>query len=284
MRSAAGAPGPLLNQDGSVQQHSETSQPASADQPDRPLAAIIMAAGKGTRMKSDRPKVVHEVAGRPMVSWVVDAVREVDAVPIILVIGHGADEVRDVCEGNDDDIRYAVQHEQLGTGDAARCAVEALEGFGGDVFVLAGDGPLIRPQTLRAMRERHLRTRAAATLATAVLDDPTGYGRVIRDESGRFDRIVEQKNADDEQRAVREVFPSYACFDTTLLLGALRDLRADEVTGEYYVTDIPAMLKAAGYRVELVDAVPPEDVLSINTPEQLSEVDSILNTRLEMTR
>ncbi len=265
--------------------HSSAFDASTADPPPRPLAAIILAAGKGTRMNSDLPKVVHEVAGRPMVCWVVDAVREVSADPIVLVVGHGADTVRDAFADDESaDLRYAVQQEQLGTGHATRCAAEALEGFDGDVFVLAGDGPLIRPQTLRAMHERHRHSRAAATLATAVLDDPSGYGRVVRDSGGRFDRIVEQKNAGDDELAIREIYPSYACFDAALLLGALRDLTPDEVTGEYYVTDVPAMLKSAGYRVEIVDAVPPEDVLSINTPQQLAEVDSILTTRLETTR
>ena len=248
---------------------------------DRPLAAIILAAGQGTRMKSDRPKVVHHVAGRPMIWWVVRAVREAGASKIVLIVGHGADEVREVFAGDDADITFAVQHEQLGTGHATACAEPALRTFRGDVVVLAGDGPLIRPSTIAAMRRRHAQAGAAATLATSVIDEPTGYGRIIRDDEGRFEAIIEHRNATNAQRAVREVYPSYACFDAPLLFAMLGRLAPDAESGEFYITGIPAMLKAHGERVELVDAVPPEDVLSINTHEQLAEVDAILTRRLE---
>jgi bifunctional UDP-N-acetylglucosamine pyrophosphorylase/glucosamine-1-phosphate N-acetyltransferase len=247
----------------------------------RPLAAIILAAGKGTRMGSDLPKVVHRVAGRAMVAWVVDAVREAGAERIILIVGHGAEHVRAVFAGADKDLEFVVQDRQLGTGHATLCAAPALRGFDGDVLVLAGDGPLIRAETIRAMCRRHRDTGAAATLATSVIDDPTGYGRVLRDEAGRFRAIVEHRNASPEEREIREVYPSYACFDARRLFAMLERLEPDRVSGEHYVTDVPAMLRAAGERVELIDAVPPEDVLSINTPEQLAEVDAILATRLE---
>jgi bifunctional UDP-N-acetylglucosamine pyrophosphorylase/glucosamine-1-phosphate N-acetyltransferase len=251
----------------------------------RPLGAVILAAGKGTRMGSDRPKVVHEVAGRAIVWWVVDAVRRAGASRIVLVVGHGADEVERIFAGDDGDLVYAVQAEQLGTGHATLCADEALAGFGGaagaDLLVLAGDGPLIRPETIDAMHVRHVETGAAATLATSTIPDPTGYGRVVRDADGRFEAIVEQRNATEEQAAIHEIYPSYACFDMAPLFAVLRDLRPDGVSGEYYVTDVPAIMRASGQRVELIDAVPPEDVLSINTPEQLREVDAILTARQE---
>jgi bifunctional UDP-N-acetylglucosamine pyrophosphorylase/glucosamine-1-phosphate N-acetyltransferase len=246
----------------------------------RPLAAVILAAGKGTRMKSDLPKVAHEVNGRPMVWWVVEAVREAGAGPIVLIVGHGADLVRSIFEGCDD-VLFAVQDEQLGTGHATNCAKGVLDGFVGDVLVLAGDGPLIRAETILSMRDRHVEAKAAGTLATSVVDDPTGYGRVIRTAEGRFQEIVEQKNATDEQKAVREIYPSYACFDTAKLFACLDALEPNELTGEYYVTDVPAMLVDRGDVVEVVDAVPPEDVLSINTPEQLADVDAVLRRRME---
>ncbi|MDY7110242.1 MAG: NTP transferase domain-containing protein [Planctomycetota bacterium] len=252
-------------------------RPSSA----RPLAAIILAAGKGERMNSDRPKVVHEAAGRPMVWWVVDAVRRAGAEPIVLVIGHGADEVRAVFEGEDADLRYAIQDEQLGTGHATLCARPALAGFEGDVLVLAGDGPLIRASTIETMRARQLETNASATLATSIVDDPAGYGRIVRDADGRFEAIVEHKNATPQQRAIHEIYPSYACFDAALLFELLAALQPNELTGEYYVTDIPERMRRAGRRVELVDAVPPEDVLSVNTPGQLAEVDAVLRSRME---
>jgi len=257
-------------------------KPAPGTSPQqRPLAAIILAAGQGTRMGSGLPKVVLAVAGRPMVWWVVKAVRDAGAERIVLIIGHGADAVREVFAGDDDDIDYAVQHEQLGTGHATACAEPLLRDFDGDVVVLAGDGPLIRPRTIDAMRRRHVETGAAATLATSVIDDPAGYGRIIRDSSGGFEAIVEHRNATEAQRSVREIYPSYACFDARQLFDMLATLQPDALTGEFYVTGIPAMLRERGRRVELVDAVPPEDVLSINTPQQLADVDAILSRRLQ---
>ncbi|MHC5023063.1 MAG: NTP transferase domain-containing protein [Planctomycetota bacterium] len=256
-----------------------SSHPGSTDD-ERPLAAIILAAGKGTRMNSPRPKVAHAVAGRPMVSWVVEAVRQAGAAPIILVIGHGADEIRDAFAGDDADLLFVEQAEQLGTGHATACAEAALDGFDGDVLVLAGDGPLIRAATIHTLVERQRQSAAAATLATAVLDDPTGYGRIVRDADGRFDSIVEDRDASPEVRAIHEIYPSYACFDAVQLFETLGGLRPNDASGEYHVTDVPAMLRSAGKRVEVVEAVPPEDVLSINTPAQLAQVEAILHARL----
>jgi bifunctional UDP-N-acetylglucosamine pyrophosphorylase/glucosamine-1-phosphate N-acetyltransferase len=251
----------------------------------RPLAAIILAAGKGKRMNSDLPKVVHPVAGQPMVRWVVQACRESGADPIILVIGHGGETVQAAFKGDDADIRYVVQDQQLGTGHATMCADDLLASFDGDVLVLAGDGPLIRAQTIRTMHQKHVQTNAAATMATSVIPDPTGYGRIVRSASDqRFEAIVEHKNATESQRRIREVYPSYACFDARQLFQMLSLLRPDSVSGEYYLTDVFRMLKDRGQRVEIVDAVPPEDVLSINDPQQLAEVDSILRTRLASSR
>lgn len=258
---------------------------AKNDAPTRELAAVILAAGKGTRMQqpgaAGMPKVCHEVAGRPMVWWVVQAVREVHADPIVLVVGHGADRVRDVFRGDDADLAWAVQERQLGTGHAAACAAPALKSFGGDVLVLAGDGPLIQASTIGRLIDRHRAAQAAATLATAVVDDPTGYGRIVRDARGRFEAIVEHASASDAQRAIREIYPSYACFDARLLFDALRRLAADEESGEFRITDVPGLLRTQGHPVELVDRFPPQEVLSINTPGQLAEVERILASRVE---
>lgn len=251
------------------------------------LGAVILAAGLGKRMNSDLPKVVHKVAGQPIVRWVVQACREAGANPIVLVIGYGGDAVRQVFAGDDRDIRYAIQDKQLGTGHATLCAKSVLKPFlsgRGDLLVLAGDGPLIRAETIRIMHRKHLETRAAATLATSVIPDPTGYGRIVRDASGRFEAIVEHKNATDPQRKIHEVYPSYACFNAKLLFEMLEQLAPDRVSGEYYLTEVFAMLKSRGHRVEIVDAVPPEDVLSINDPQQLAEVDGILRRRIGASR
>lgn len=251
------------------------------------LAAIILAAGKGTRMKSDLPKVAHEVAGRPMVWWVARACAQAGCSRIVLVVGHQREVVEGIFEGFDEpgvSVEFAVQEPQLGTGHAVQCAmgcVEDLIGLGGgaDVFVLAGDGPLIRAETLLTLRSRHDAAGASASLATAVIDDPSGYGRIVRDGGGAFRGIVEHKNCTDEQLAIREVNPSYYCFDGAALARSLPRLARDEKSGEYFITDVPGLLLAGGERVEVVGAVPAEDVLSINTPEQLRAVDLILRGR-----
>lgn len=234
-------------------------------------------------MPGDLPKVAHRVADRPMVAWVVDAVRALDADPIVLVVGYKQQVIRSLFE-QETGLRYAVQTDQLGTAHAVESARGAMQGFEGDVFVLAGDGPLIRSETLRALLDRHRSTGAAATLATSVIDDPTGYGRIVRDASGGFQQIVEHKNATPEQRAIREVNPSYYCFDCRLLFAALPRVNRDGVSGEYYLTDVPALLKQDGHRVEVIDAVPAADVLSINTEPQRQEVERILQQRQEVSR
>jgi bifunctional N-acetylglucosamine-1-phosphate-uridyltransferase/glucosamine-1-phosphate-acetyltransferase GlmU-like protein len=249
----------------------------------RPLAAVILAAGKGTRMPGDRPKVTFAVGGRPMICWVVDAVRAAGARPIVLVIGYGADAVRAVFAGADD-VVFAVQAEQLGTAHATGCAASALKDFAGDVLVLAGDGPLIRADTIQTLVQRHRASGAAATLATAAVDDPTGYGRIVRDASGGFRAIVEHASATEDERRIREIYPSYACYDAALLFSLLEGLVPDAASGEYRITDLPQLLLERGHAVELVDGFPPEDVLSINTIQQLEQVDAVLSSRTEGRR
>ncbi len=244
-------------------------------------AAVILAAGKGTRMNADVPKVVHEVGGRAMVCAVVDACLASGCERVVVVVGYRQELVRDALGDYDERVVFAVQDEQLGTGDAVRCAEDAVADLDADtpVLVLCGDGPLIRSETLSTILETHTKASADATLATSVIEDPTGYGRIVRDDAGRFVAIVEHKNATTEQRAIREVNPSYYCFGLGVLFDRLGEVRRNEVSGEYYVTDVPALILASGGRVEVIEAVPPEDVLSINTPEQLAEVDRLFRGR-----
>jgi bifunctional UDP-N-acetylglucosamine pyrophosphorylase/glucosamine-1-phosphate N-acetyltransferase len=241
-------------------------------------AAILLAAGKGTRMKSDLPKVVFEVGGRPMVCAVVEACRAAGIERIVAVVGYKQELVREALRGYEG-VEFAVQHEQLGTGHAVMSAAECFGASSQDVFVLCGDGPLIRPATLGAMLHRHRNTHAAATLATAVIEDPTGYGRIARDVSGRFMAIVEHRNCTPEQLAIREVNPSYYCFGSSHLFRALKGVTRNPLSGEYYLTDVPGLLLGEGQRVEVIEAVPPEDVLSINTPDDLALVDRIFRSR-----
>lgn len=261
-----------------------STRPSVPPSEERAPQAIILAAGKGTRMQSDLPKVCHEVGGRPMVCAVVDACLDVGCSRVVAVVGYKQELVREALAEYGDTVAFAEQPEQLGTGHAVRCAADAFEPNareGLDVFVLCGDGPLIRPKTLHAMLDRHTTSEASATLATAVLDDSTGYGRIVRDDNGAFQRIVEQKNASEQELAIREVNPSYYCFDAAGLFDALDKVERNELTGEYYVTDVPELMLGGGQTVEVIDAVPPEDVLSINTLEHLAEVDRIYRSRVK---
>ncbi len=246
----------------------------------RPVDAVILAAGKGTRMQSDLPKVMHPIAGRPMVHWVVDACRSAGAERIVVVIGYQGDLVRDELAG-EEGVSFVSQHEQLGTGHAVDQARPVFEdGEDRDVLVLCGDGPLIRPETLRTLLETHRGSGADATLATSVIDDPTGYGRIVRGEGGDFERIVEQKDASDEELAIQEVNPSYYCFRSIPLFERLARTNNDNANGEYYVTDVFGIARDEGAQVSVVAAVPAEDILSINTTDQLANVDRIMRSRL----
>ncbi len=248
----------------------------TSTQSKKPLAAIILAAGKGTRMESDLPKVLHEVAGKPMVQWVVDAVKEAGADRVILVIGHGAESVKDKIQG----CEYVIQEPQLGTGHAVLVCKDTFAGFEGNIVILGGDGPLLRSSTVQDIVELQEETSAAATLATSIIPDPTGYGRIIRDNNNKFAEIIEHKNATPEQLEIHEVYPSYAVFDASKLWNCLDTLEPNPLTNEYYITEVPRMLKEIGNDVEVVNSVLPEDILSINTLEQLQAVESILLTRI----
>ncbi|HRJ50309.1 MAG TPA: ribose-phosphate diphosphokinase, partial [Phycisphaerales bacterium] len=271
----AGQPPHSKVQEGSLPSSKPTSPAKSAP------SAVILAAGRGTRMNSDLPKVAHKVGGRPMVCAVVDACRAVGCERIVVVVGYKQEVIRRALEGMN--VEFAVQEEQLGTGHAVRCAAPLFEkesaSPGQDVFVLCGDGPLIRAETLKKMLDCHRGQKAAMTLATSIIENPQGYGRIVRDASGRFQAIVEQKNASDEQLKIKEVNPSYYCCDSRDLFSALGNVQRNPVSGEYYVTDVPELLLRSGRRVEVLPAVPPEDVLSINTPHDLEVVDRLYRSR-----
>ena len=240
-------------------------------------AAIILAAGAGTRMKSKRPKVAHEVLGRPLVRWAVEAAKDAGADRIVTVVGHGREAVIPLVEGDTD---VAVQTSQRGTADAVLAAKEALAGFTGAVAVLSGDSPLIRPETIRemcALREKH---NAAVVVLTMELADPTGYGRIVRDGTGEVERIVEQKDATPAEAAITECNSGFYCFEAAALFEALAQVGSDNAQGEFYLTDVLAIARAAGRPVLAYKTDDAEQCLGVNSRGQLAEAARVMQRRI----
>ena len=242
--------------------------------------AIILAAGKGTRMRTALPKVLHPVCNQPMLTYVFDACRQVGSDRLVAVVGFGAAQVRTAYAGCED-IAWVEQEPQLGTGHAVQLCRDALEGLTGELLILAGDGPLVQAETLSQLLSVHRRRKAACTLATSIMTDPGSFGRVIRDETGELAGIVEHLDASEAQHQIREVNVSLYCFDVQRLLEVIDDLRNDNAKSEYYLTDTLGMLKAKDYTLAAVAAVPEADVLSINDRVQLSEVSRLMQRRIQ---
>ncbi len=242
--------------------------------------AIILAAGKSTRMNTQLPKVLHEVSGRPMLAYVLDACRTAGATKIYVVIGYAGQRVRQAF-ADAQDVVWIEQTEQKGTAHAVLCCQEHLKDFQGDTMILCGDGPLIRGETLVTVADKHDKEQAAATLATAMLDDPTGYGRIVRDEYGNLQGIVEHNDCDNEQLKIREVNPSYYLFDNQLLFEKLAEVKPNNAKGELYLTDVLTLLISSGHKAVAVTAVLPEEAMSINSRAQLSLVSKIMQKRIQ---
>jgi bifunctional UDP-N-acetylglucosamine pyrophosphorylase/glucosamine-1-phosphate N-acetyltransferase len=242
--------------------------------------AIILAAGHGKRMKSDKAKVLHEVCGRPMIRYVVDAARGAGARSIIVVVGYAADQVLDSLRG-EPDVYFATQTEQLGTGHAVKVCRPLLDGYEGPALILVGDEPLLRPQPLADLLERQRTDGAACLLGTAVVDDPTGFGRILRDSAGRFLRIVEQRDCNAEERAIREVNPSCYVFQLPDLWEALDRVGTGNAQGEYYLTDAPALLHEMGRKVVALDVLQADDILGVNTRQHLAQAGAIMQGRIQ---
>jgi bifunctional UDP-N-acetylglucosamine pyrophosphorylase/glucosamine-1-phosphate N-acetyltransferase len=242
--------------------------------------AILLAAGVSSRMNTKLPKVLHEVTGRPMLAYVLDACRSVGADKIYVIVGFGADQVKDRF-ADASDIVWVHQAKQLGTAHAVKCCREHLENFSGQTLVLCGDGPLIRAKTLQMLIEKHEAEQSAATLATAVLDDPTGYGRIIRDAYGNMQGIVEDSDCTPAQRAVKEVNPSYYLFNNAALFRALDKVQPNNVKQEYYLTDALSVMIASGHKVVAITAVRPEEAVGVNSRAQLSVASKIMQHRVQ---
>jgi bifunctional UDP-N-acetylglucosamine pyrophosphorylase/glucosamine-1-phosphate N-acetyltransferase len=241
--------------------------------------AIILAAGQGKRMKSEKAKVLHEVCGQPMIRYVVDAARGAGAQTIVVVVGYAADQIKDYLH-DEPDILFATQTEQLGTGHAAKTCRPLLAEYQGPVLILVGDEPLLRPQPLADLLRRQQPDHAACLLGTAVLADPTGFGRILRDSAGRFLRIVEERDCTPEERAITEVNPSCYVFELPGLWDALDQIGTSNVQHEYYLTDAPEYLKAMGRKVLALNVLEPNDILGVNTRQHLAQATAIMQSRI----
>jgi bifunctional UDP-N-acetylglucosamine pyrophosphorylase/glucosamine-1-phosphate N-acetyltransferase len=219
-------------------------------------------------MNTKLAKVLHEVTGRPMLAYVLDACRSVGVSRVYVVVGFGAEQVKERFADESADIVWVHQPQQLGTAHAVMCCKEHLQNFDGQTLVLCGDGPLIRAKTLQTLIEKHEAGQSAATLATAILEDPSGYGRIIRDDYGNIQGIVEDSDCTPAERAVREVNPSYYLFNNRVLFRALEQVKPNNVKKEYYLTDALSVIIATGHKVIAVTAVRPEEAVGVNSRVQ----------------
>lgn len=238
---------------------------------ERPTAAIILAAGEGKRMKSDRAKVLHTICGRPMLRLVVDAVRAVSPERIVVIVGHQAEAVMRECDG--EGLEFALQRERLGTGHAVMQARTLLDGFDGTVMVLTGDTPLLRGETLAALLAEHRRQAAAATVLSAVVADAGGYGRIVRDADWNLLAIIEDSEASEEQRQINEINSGIFCFEKDDLFHALESVDRGNRQGEYYLTDVMEILRRAGRRTAVHLCPRDKEIIGVNDPDQLAEAE-----------
>ena len=237
------------------------------------LAVVIMAAGKGTRMKRDDiPKVCNTVLGKPLIQYVVDQAKSLAAARIICIVGHQQEIVRDTLKA--EPVLFAEQLEQLGTGHAVLQTADLLKDFDGDVIVLSGDVPLLKESTLRALLAKHHSGDFSATVLTAIASDPTGYGRVLRTEEDYFDQVVEHKDATEEQREVAEINSGIYVFDGKKLFAELDKVGNSNAQGEYYLPDVLPLLQQAGSKVGVEICETFSEIQGINTVDELKTVEA----------
>lgn len=239
--------------------------------------AIILAAGQGTRMKSKLYKVLHPVCGKPMVQHVIDQVNQLQIEDIVTVIGHGAEKVQ---EQLGDSCKYALQEQQLGTAHAVMQAESVLSAKSGTTLVICGDTPLIKAETMKELIALHEQSQAKATILTAYADNPAGYGRVLRGEGGLVEKIVEHKDASEEERYVKEINTGTYCFDNQALFSALKKVSNENVQGEYYLPDVIEILKEEGEVVTAFQSSEFEETLGVNDRVALSQAEQILRKRI----
>lgn len=238
---------------------------------------VILAAGEGTRMKSSLPKVLHPVCGRPMVRYVLDTVKSLKAARVIVVLGHQHEKVGALCGAG---VATVIQRRRLGTADAVRQAMPLLAGFSGTVLVLCGDTPLLRPETLRKLLAHHTQNDLDCTVLTSRLEHPEGYGRVIRDRYSSISGIVEEKDADSFQKDIKEVNTGIICFKKRRLGEALRRIRPNARTREYYLTDTIGILARAGCLIEGSPLADVNEALGVNSRVELAKAGALMQRRI----
>lgn len=239
--------------------------------------AIVLAAGLGKRMKSKLHKVLHPVCGKAMVSHVIDATKSANVERTVVIVGHGSEEVK-AALGNE--VEYAVQEQQLGTGHAVMQAESLLKDEEGVTFVLCGDTPLITARSLTDMVNMHLQSGAAATVASAILEQPQGYGRIIRNESGRVEKIVEQKDCNEKEEKVQEINAGIYCFDNQKLFQALKQVGNNNAQGEYYLTDVIGILKNKNESIQAYVLESESEAMGVNDRVALAEAERVMRERI----
>ena len=241
------------------------------------VATIIMAAGKGTRMKSNESKLVHKIYDKELVRRVAEAAYKIGSDEVIAVVGHLREQVKEVLG---DKVKYAYQEELLGTGHAVMQAIPFLKGKKGKVLVLNGDVPIIRPETLEKLLEKSVTSKEYATLLTAIYENPTGYGRIIRDEGGSVEEIVEEKDAKSYQKKIKEINSGIYCFDIEELLKALELIKPNNAQGEYYLTDVIKIMNDKGLKTGAVIVEDNTEILGVNDRAQLELLTRVLRMRI----
>ena len=244
---------------------------------DNNIMAIVMAAGKGTRMKSKKSKLVQKIYGKEIVKRAVENAEKAGVKDIVAVVGYQKEEVMSVLG---DSVKYAFQEEMLGTGHAVMQAKEYLKGKKGKVLVLNGDVPLLRPETLNKLIEKSIENKEYATLLTAIYDNPTGYGRIIRDEGGNIEAIIEEKDTKASQRKIKEINAGIYCFDIEELLSALEKIKPNNAQGEYYITDVIQLMNEKGLKTGAVIVEDNTEILGINDRIQLEMLTKVLQMRI----
>jgi len=239
------------------------------------ISAVILAAGKGTRMKSDIPKVLHQIHGKPMISYVIKVVENLRCNPVVVIVGFQEEKVRETLKGKK--IIFVTQKEQLGTGHAVLQAESALKNFRSDILILYGDMPLLKLQTLRDFIDDHMTVNAELSILTTITDNPANYGRVVRDEDFRILKVVEEKDASEEEKNIKEINTGIYCVNKNFLFTALRRLKPENKQGEYYLTDIVAKAVERGIEVNSFKVEDEREFIGINTIDELRKVEEIMS-------